>query len=118
MEPAPDTSGRCDFTWPLVATSCSATWRATSWRGCTPGWGDDDETKLPAATGAIVRAQLKQERRLVTDLTATGTAVLANRSVTQVPLTAHEHPSMANPIGRLRVLAALTSNVSLNAART
>jgi diguanylate cyclase (GGDEF)-like protein/PAS domain S-box-containing protein len=35
-----------------------------------------------------------------------------------VPLTAHEHLSITNPVGRLRVLAALTSNVSLNAART
>jgi diguanylate cyclase (GGDEF)-like protein/PAS domain S-box-containing protein len=81
-------------------------------------WGDDDETELTAATGGNVRGQLKQERRLVTDLTATGSAFLANRSVTDVPLTAHEHLSVTNPVGRLRVLAALTSNVSLNAART
>jgi diguanylate cyclase (GGDEF)-like protein/PAS domain S-box-containing protein len=81
-------------------------------------WGDDDETELTAATGGNVRGQLKQERRLVADLTATGSAFLANRSVTDVPLTAHEHLSVTNPVGRLRVLAALTSNVSLNAART
>jgi diguanylate cyclase (GGDEF)-like protein/PAS domain S-box-containing protein len=81
-------------------------------------WGDDDETKLTAATGGDVRGQLRQERRLVADLTATGSAFLANRSVTDVPLTAHEHLSMTNPVERLRVLAALTSNVSLNAART
>jgi diguanylate cyclase (GGDEF)-like protein/PAS domain S-box-containing protein len=83
-----------------------------------PVWGDDDETKLTAASGAIDRAQLRQERRLVADLTATGDAFLADRSVTDVPLRAHEKLNMSDPIGRLRVLAALTSNVSLNAART
>ena len=81
-------------------------------------YGDDDETKLTAATGAIIRAQLKQERRLVADLTLTGSAYLGHRWVTNVPLSAHERLSMTNPIERLRVLAALTSNVSLNAART
>jgi diguanylate cyclase (GGDEF)-like protein/PAS domain S-box-containing protein len=81
-------------------------------------WGDDDETRLTAARGAIVRAQLRQERRLVADLTATGRAILAHRPVTGVPLGAHELLTMTNPIARLRVLAALTSNVSLNAART
>src|SRR5690349_21166212 len=44
--------------------------------------GDDDETVLPRASEALVRAQLKQERRLVRDLTATGGAVLAGRPVT------------------------------------
>jgi diguanylate cyclase (GGDEF)-like protein/PAS domain S-box-containing protein len=81
-------------------------------------WGDDDETRLSPARGAIVRAQLRQERRLVSDLTATGAALLAHRSVMRVPLSGHERLSMTNPIERLRVLAALTSNVSLNAART
>src|SRR5204863_5614940 len=81
-------------------------------------WGDDDETRLTAAHAAIDRAQLRQERRLVADLTATGDAILAHRSVSDVPLRAHEKLSVSRPIGRLRVLAALTSNVSLNAART
>jgi diguanylate cyclase (GGDEF)-like protein/PAS domain S-box-containing protein len=80
--------------------------------------GDDDETKLPAATGKTVRAQLLQERRLATDLTAVGGAFLAGRSVTAVPLTAHEHPTATDPVERLSVLAALTSNVSLDAARS
>ena len=52
------------------------------------------------------------------DLTATGSAVLAHRPVTTIPPTAHERVAIADPVGRLRVLAALTSNVSLNAART
>jgi diguanylate cyclase (GGDEF)-like protein/PAS domain S-box-containing protein len=83
-----------------------------------PVWGDDDETRLTAARGAVVRAQLKQERRLVADLSATGSAYLAHRSVANIPLSAHENLAIRNPIERLRVLAALTSNVSLNAART
>ena len=83
-----------------------------------PVYGDDDETKLSSATDATLRAQLEQERRLVDDLTATGNALLAHRSVTRVPLTAHERLELKDPIQRLRVLAALTSNVSLNAART
>ena len=80
--------------------------------------GDDDETKLPAATGPVVRAQLRQEGRLVSDLTATGSALLARRPVTEVRLAADERLSTGDPVERLRVLAALTSNVSLNAART
>ena len=80
--------------------------------------GDDDETSLSAASGSQIRPQLQQERRLVADLTATGAAVLAGRPVESVKLTANEHPSVSGPIPRLRVLAALTSNVSLTAART
>jgi diguanylate cyclase (GGDEF)-like protein/PAS domain S-box-containing protein len=80
--------------------------------------GDDDETPLPRTRNATVRAQLAQERRLVRDLTATGTAVLAGRPVIGIKLTADERLSPRDPVGRLRVLSALTSNVSLNAART
>jgi diguanylate cyclase (GGDEF)-like protein/PAS domain S-box-containing protein len=80
-------------------------------------YGDDDETKL-SASGAEVRGQLMQERKLVQDLSATGHAVLGHEPPSSVPLTAHEHLSVKDPIERLRVLAALTSNVSLNAART
>jgi diguanylate cyclase (GGDEF)-like protein/PAS domain S-box-containing protein len=80
--------------------------------------GDDDETPLPRAPGATVRAQLRQERRLVRDLTETGAAVLAGRPLTSIRLTADERLSARDPVERLRVLSALTSNVSLNAART
>jgi diguanylate cyclase (GGDEF)-like protein/PAS domain S-box-containing protein len=80
--------------------------------------GDDDETTLPAASGSVVRAQLQQERRLVNDLTETGNALLDGRSVHAIPMTADEHLRVADPVQRLRVLAGLTSNVSLNAART
>src|SRR6266576_2503300 len=78
--------------------------------------GDDDEAVLPRAKGATIRAQLEQERRLVADLTAAGGALLSGRPATGVRLTAHEHLTTPDPIERLRVLAALTSNVSLNAA--
>jgi diguanylate cyclase (GGDEF)-like protein/PAS domain S-box-containing protein len=80
--------------------------------------GDDDETRLPVATGPTLRAQLGQQRRLVRDLTAAGTAFLAHRPVSSAPTSAHERILVSDPVKRLRVLAALTSNVSLNAART
>jgi diguanylate cyclase (GGDEF)-like protein/PAS domain S-box-containing protein len=87
--------------------------------GTVPGVeGDDDETKLSPASGAPVRAQLKQSRRLVLDLTATGSALLAHRSVDSVRLTAHEHLRIEDPVTQLRALAGLSSNVSLNAARS
>jgi diguanylate cyclase (GGDEF)-like protein/PAS domain S-box-containing protein len=79
--------------------------------------GDDDEAKLSRARGSVARRQLEQARRLVADLNATGNAFLRGEAVTTVRPTAHERlPD--EPLQRLRVLAALTSNVSLNAART
>ena len=87
--------------------------------GLAPGVnGDDDEVILPPASTSVVRAQLTQERLLVADLIATGEALLAQRSVDSVPQTAQEHVTVTDPVQRLRVLAALTSNVSLNAARS
>jgi diguanylate cyclase (GGDEF)-like protein/PAS domain S-box-containing protein len=80
--------------------------------------GDDDATTLSAATGQTIREQLKQEQRLVEDLTATGSAILAGRPVAAVPLTANERFDFSDPILRLRVLAALTANVALNTAHT
>ena len=80
--------------------------------------GDDDETKLPRASDRDLRAQLAQQQRLVSDLTATGTAWLEHRPVTAVRLRAHEDLDTADPVSRLRILAALTSNVALNATRT
>jgi len=80
--------------------------------------GDDDATTIAAAKGTILRGQLRQAQRLVHDLTATGNALLEGRPVTAVPLTANEHIAVTDPVLRLRVLAGLTSNVSLNAVRT
>ncbi len=83
-----------------------------------PTPGDDDGTTLPSESGKVVRGQLEQEQRLVSDLTRTGAAVLANRPVAAVALTAHEHLDTPDPIARLRVLTAMTSNVSLDAVRS
>jgi diguanylate cyclase (GGDEF)-like protein/PAS domain S-box-containing protein len=80
--------------------------------------GDDDETNLPPATDPLVRRQLEQERHLVNDLTNSGAAYLAHKPVFDVPLTANEIPDPSDAFGRIRILAALTSNVSLNVART
>src|SRR6202035_3039324 len=60
----------------------------------------------------------EQESRLVSDMAANGEAVLSRRPASTLPATAHEHTGNLDPIQRLRVLAALTSNVSLNAGRT
>jgi diguanylate cyclase (GGDEF)-like protein/PAS domain S-box-containing protein len=79
--------------------------------------GDDDETEISAVANPEVRRQLEQERRLVADLTATGRALLAHRPAPR-RLTAHERIEDTNPVKRLRILAALTSNVSLNTARS
>jgi diguanylate cyclase (GGDEF)-like protein/PAS domain S-box-containing protein len=80
--------------------------------------GDDDETKLTPAKDPTIRAQLEQAQRLVHDLTAVGSAYLAHRPVESVRLTAHEQLGDAPSVQRLRILAALTSNVSLDAARS
>jgi diguanylate cyclase (GGDEF)-like protein/PAS domain S-box-containing protein len=80
--------------------------------------GDDDETRLPATTDPVVRGQLEEEVLLVHDLTAVGGAYLAGRPVASVALNAHEHLQVQDPLQRLRVLASLTSNISLDAART
>jgi diguanylate cyclase (GGDEF)-like protein/PAS domain S-box-containing protein len=99
----------------LLATSA----RALIDGGTVPAVdGDDDEMDVPAVSDPVARAQLMQEQRLVTDLARTGSAFLAGRSVTAVPLTAHETLETRDPVLRLRVLAALTSNVALDAART
>src|SRR5262249_2790879 len=80
--------------------------------------GDDDETTLGRQTDPVVRAQLEQERRLVEDLIATGRAMLAGHPVEDIPTMANERVGALPPLQRLRVLAALTSNVALNSART
>jgi len=80
--------------------------------------GDDDDTALPAATGGELRAQLTQEARLVTDLSNVGASVLARGNAAAVPLTAGEHITAPDPVQRLQIVAALASNVSLNASRT
>lgn len=80
--------------------------------------GDDDAVTLDPVSGSVVRAQLLQERRLVHDLVAFGGALTHGQSLTEVPETANEHAEVPDPVNRLRILAALTSNVSLNATHT
>ncbi len=103
----------------LVADLLNESARALIEGGTAPAVnGDDDETVLSPTDGNVARAQLLQERRLVTDLTETGKAILAHDPVDSVPQTANEKVTVADPVQRLRVLATLSSNVSLNAART
>jgi diguanylate cyclase (GGDEF)-like protein/PAS domain S-box-containing protein len=83
-----------------------------------PAVGDDDGTTLSATTDPGARAQLVQARRLAADLTATGAAILSGRPAEYVRLTAGEKLDTFDPIQRLTILAAVTSNVSLNAARS
>ena len=80
--------------------------------------GDDDEARLSRTSDPVVRGELQQAQRLVNDLTATGSAMLAGRDPAKVALTAHERIPEVDPVQRLRVVAALTSNVSLNTARS
>ena len=74
--------------------------------------------RLGAVTDPTARKQLEQAQHLVNDLDATGRAILHGRSVVAVPQTARQNVTVADPVDRLRVVAALTENVSLNAART
>ena len=41
--------------------------------------GDDDQARMPAATGTLLKRQISQEGRLVHDLAATGVALLAGK---------------------------------------
>ena len=87
--------------------------------GVAPGVsGDDDRTELSAPTDPVVREQLLQERRLVNDLTKVGAAILADRPLHPLPATAGESLRTGDSLEALRILSDLTSNVSLNAART
>src|SRR6266516_307665 len=47
MEPVPALSGGSDFTWHPDATSCSATWQATSWPGCSGSWWSTSDAEAP-----------------------------------------------------------------------
>jgi diguanylate cyclase (GGDEF)-like protein/PAS domain S-box-containing protein len=80
--------------------------------------GDDDETNLTAPTDSTITAQLQQARNLGRDLTGSGQALLAGRPVSAVELTAGEDLRGTGGLKRLRALTALSSNVSLNAARS
>ena len=80
--------------------------------------GDDDEVAISGEQDEFIQAQLQEQERLIDDLVASGRAYLAGRPLTRVPLTGHERISARDDIQRLRTIAALTSNVSLDAARS
>jgi diguanylate cyclase (GGDEF)-like protein/PAS domain S-box-containing protein len=102
-----------------VGSLLAASARALLAGGIAPAaTGDDDDSRLSRMTDPVVRRQFEQEQRLVHDLNATGNAVLNGQNVMAVPLTAHEKIASHDPLQRLRILAALTSNVSLSAAHS
>jgi diguanylate cyclase (GGDEF)-like protein/PAS domain S-box-containing protein len=102
-----------------IATALRASAHALVNGGTAPAInGDDDEAKLAPPEGNGVRAQLKQQEKLVADLTTLGSTWLAHRSLADVRETAGEHLAHLRPIARISALTALTSNVGLNAART
>ena len=74
---------------------------------------------LAGRRGSVVRAQMTQERRLVArsdrDRQRAARASAGRRGSRRLRT---RTSTVADPVQRLRVLAALTSNVSLNAART
>ncbi len=78
--------------------------------------GDDDEVVLKRETDPHVRAEIVEQRKLIRDLLAAGNAFLAGRSVS-LRETAGEHITTKDALQRVRVLSALTSNVSLSSAR-
>jgi diguanylate cyclase (GGDEF)-like protein/PAS domain S-box-containing protein len=79
--------------------------------------GDDDETVIAGEADARIRSQLLEQERLIADLAAAGRAYLAGEPLTTLHLTGHERLSTTDDVLRLRTIAALTSNVSLDAAR-
>lgn len=78
--------------------------------------GDDDDVMLERETDPRIRAEIVEQQKLIRDLLANGNAFLARRTG-KLPETAGERITTTDPLQRLRVLSALTSNVSLSAAR-
>ncbi len=78
--------------------------------------GDDDETAVPPANGESLRRQLDEQIKLIGDLRGSGQALLSG-TAPPAPSAGEELPQR-DPVTRARVLAALTSAVALNAART
>ena len=79
--------------------------------------GDDDETAVPGERDPVIRAQLVEQQRLVGDLIRSGAAFVAGRPLTSVHLEGRERITTPNDVLRLRILAALTSNVAFDVAR-
>jgi diguanylate cyclase (GGDEF)-like protein/PAS domain S-box-containing protein len=79
--------------------------------------GDDDEVVLQREANPRIRAEIVEQQKLIHDLVAAGNAYLAGRPLSSLPQTAGEDITTSDPLLRLRVLSALTSNVSLSSAR-
>jgi PAS domain S-box-containing protein len=80
--------------------------------------GDDDDLAIAPLTGTLARLQLRQEISLIRDLVATGNALMAGEKM-PLRVAGQEHlPRTMSPLRRLTVLTGLTSNVSLNVARS
>ncbi len=79
--------------------------------------GDDDDVVLQRETDPRIRAEIVEQQKLIHDLIANGNAFLARRGSAALSETAGEHITTGDALLRLRVLSALTSNVSLSAAR-
>ncbi|MGN6796520.1 MAG: PAS domain-containing protein, partial [Gaiellaceae bacterium] len=79
--------------------------------------GDDDDVVLQREANPRIRAEIMEQQKLIHDLIATGNAFLSGRETTSVQETAGEHIATTDQLLRLRVLSALTSNVSLSSAR-
>ena len=102
-----------------TAAIMSATVSALLRGGSVPAvLGNDDSSTVSPISGAWVRRQLTAEGRLVRDLSAYGSALLAGRQLSTVPHSGGEHITTADPLTHLRVLAGLTSDVALDASRT
>ena len=103
----------------MTADLLAASARALLWGGTAPAVpGDDDATRVGAASGTVVRNQLVEEGRLVRDLTAFGGALLARRPPGALPVAGGEHVTTSDPLQHLRILGALTSVVALNVSRS
>jgi diguanylate cyclase (GGDEF)-like protein/PAS domain S-box-containing protein len=79
--------------------------------------GDDDDHSIAVISDTLTRLQLAQESRLIDDLTVCGGQVLVMGPCDIEP-TGQERLTAGDPVERLLDLAALTSNVGLNAATT
>jgi PAS domain S-box-containing protein len=103
----------------MIASLLAASTHALLNGGVAPAVpGDDDDTAVGPAGGTVVRNQLFEEERLVRDLSAFGSALLAHRPLGSVPVAGGEHINTSDPLQRLRILGALTSVVALNVSRS
>jgi signal transduction histidine kinase len=80
--------------------------------------GDDDEKRIDPIRGDVVRRQLRQEQLLIADLIRSGTAYAERRPAPATDAAGERFAGGLTPLRRLTALTGLTSNVSLNVARS